>query len=227
MNYLILNIKLNIKMEQFKYIEDNIKINKKNTKRIILSDKNVENFLNNKNKKIPDEYNINLLLEQYNLHKTYVIKRKETMNKLKIKFRLPYIPEDISENIIKFILHKNKDNSIWNCKTGDLYSTINGKQECKCFTSTGPISFTPSSDWDEIYFLDATDWINDNFILYKTTLKKSSIQWNNIKVNKKQTFKEQCDQKRRPRLTWKELYKQIKDYTILIFNGYIFDLKYN
>jgi hypothetical protein len=41
-----------------------------------------------------------------------------------------------------------------------------GFQECKCFTSDGPLSFTPSSNWDVIYFLDARDWLNDNFILY-------------------------------------------------------------
>jgi hypothetical protein len=208
--------------DNFKITEDiidDIKINKKNTKRIILNDK-----ITKKKKQSKDEYNINLLFEQYNLHKNYVIKRKETMNNLKIKFRLPSIPEDISENIIKFILQKNNDNSIWNCQSGDLYSNINGKQECKCFTSTGPISFTPSSDWDEIYFLDATDWMNDHFVLYKVKLKKNSTEWNNIKINKKQNFKNQCKQGRRPRITWKELYKQIKMYSNIIFDGNIYNI---
>ena len=198
--------------------EDEIKINKKKSKRIILNDNFIEIY-----KK--DNYNIDLLLEQYKLHKSYVFERKETMKKLEIKFRLPSIPEDVSENLIKFILHKKNDNSTWNCKTGDLYSTINGKQECKCFTSNGPISFTPSSDWDEIYFLDAIDWINDNFILYRVKLKKSSEIWNNIKINKKQTFKDQCQQGRRPRIKWKELYKQIELYSNVIFNGNIYDIK--
>ena len=52
---------------------------------------------------------------------------------------MPSIPEDISENLIKFMIHKYGDiSSNWSCKTGDLLSSIEGKQECKCFTSDGP-----------------------------------------------------------------------------------------
>jgi hypothetical protein len=62
------------------------------------------------------------------------------------------------------------------------------------------------------------------FILYKVNLKKSSEEWNNIKVNKTQTFKDQCVQGRRPRITWKELHKQIENYSKIIFNGNILDI---
>jgi len=204
----------NILNEEF---EDNMKINKKNSKRIILNDKYT--YIND------DEYTLSLLLEQYESHKNYVIKRRETMDKLNIKFRMPSIPEDISENIIKFILRNHyNDVSTWNCKSGDLYSTKNGQQECKSFTSSGPISFSPISHWDEIYFLDATKWFDGNFKLYKVKLKKNSDEWKSIKINKKQTFYEQTLQRRRPRLTWKKLYEQINTNCQLIFNKNIYQI---
>jgi hypothetical protein len=171
-----------------------------------------------------DLYTKNILKSQYEIHKNYTKQRIESSKELKINFRLPSIPEDISENIIKFIIHKNGDtSSSWNC-SGDLLSKIEGKQECKCFTSTGPISFTPSSDWDVIYFLDAIDWINDNFKLYKFPHKKSSNIWKNIKVNKTQTFEDQCTQGRRPRINWSGLYLQIKEDCTLLFEGSIYDI---
>ena len=136
----------------------------------------VEPSKQKKQKKQLDTYTKDVLQENYQIHKNYVLQRKELSKKVGIKFRLPSIPEDISENIIKFIIHKNGDNtSTWQCGSGDLSSDVEGKQECKCFTSDGPISFTPSSSWDVIYFLDARGWINDNFALYKVNLKKARL----------------------------------------------------
>jgi hypothetical protein len=171
-----------------------------------------------------DMYSKEILKQQYEIHKNYVISRKNSSSLLNINFRLPCIPEDISENMIKFIIHKNGDNtSSWNCK-GDLLSSIEGKQECKCFTSTGPISFTPSSEWDSIYFLDATEWLNDCFKLYKFPYKRTSDEWKNIKVNKNQTFEDQSLQGRRPRINWSGLYPQIKEKCSLIFEGSFEDI---
>jgi hypothetical protein len=164
-----------------------------------------------------DTYTKDLLKEQYVLHKAYVNGRiHSTKNRCKV--RLPCIPEDISENIIKFILHnKLKDTtSRWDCKKGDLQSEKEGKQECKCFTSDGPPSFTPSSDWDVIYFLDARNWLNDKFILYRILLKRTSPEWKNIKVSKTQTFEDQTKQGRRPRITGESLHPQISSYLLAI-----------
>jgi len=172
-----------------------------------------------------EKYTSELLKTQYNLHKTYVIGRIHTTNKINVKIRLPFIPEDISENIIKNIINnKLCDTSSWDCKTGDLQSQKEGKQECKCFTSDGPISFTPTSNWDIIYFLDARNWLNDNFILYKVSLKKSDEIWKNIKVNKKQTFDEQCKQQRRPRIKWVSLLPQISSYCEKVYDGTFIDI---
>ena len=173
-----------------------------------------------------DTYTKYLLKEQYALHKAYVIGRINTTKKIGVKVRLPCIPEDISENIVKFILHnKLKDTtSRWDCKKGDLQSEKEGKQECKCFTSDGPPSFTPSSDWDVIYFLDARNWLNDKFILYQVLLKRTSSEWKNIKVSKTQTFEDQVKQGRRPRITWESLQPQINSYCNKVYDGTFDDI---
>lgn len=176
--------------------------------------------------KCADGYTESVLREQYNLHKTYVKSRMESGKRLNIKFRLPSLPEDISENIVKFIIHKNGDTtSTWDCK-GDLYSSVEGKQECKCFTSDGPPSFTPTSEWDVIYFLDARRWLDDKFTLYKVSLKRTSDEWKAIKVSKSQTFDDQCQQGRRPRITWESLYPQISAHCEKIYDG-VFDGIFN
>lgn len=168
-----------------------------------------------------DNYIDSILKVQYNLHKNYVQHRIKSMETLGIKVRLPSIPEDISENIIKFILcNKRNDISRWaSSKSGDLFSEKEGVQECKCFTSKGPSSFTPISNWDVIYFLDARNWLIDKFILYRIPLKRTSEEWKNILVNKKQTFEDQCKQGRRPRITWKSLYPQVSSHCTKVFDG--------
>jgi hypothetical protein len=173
-----------------------------------------------------DNYSNELLKEQFNLHQLYVKGRISTTIQIGVKVRLPSIPEDISENIIKTIIHTklNDTTSRWDCKQGDLHSQKEGKQECKCFTSDGPLSFTPSSIWDIIYILDARDWLNDIFILYRIPLKNSSIKWKNIKVNKSQTMEEQSKQGRRPRITWDSLHLQILPYCSKVYEGTFKDI---
>jgi hypothetical protein len=167
-----------------------------------------------------DTYTKQVLQEQFQLHKTYVIGRMKSSKKLNISIRFPCIPEDISENIIKFAIHKNGDKtSSWNCKYGDLFSKKEKKQECKCFTSNGPLSFTPSSEWNVIYFLDARKWLTNSFVLYRVNLSKSSHEWKQIKINKTQTFQDQAKQGRRPRIAWELLYPQIKKHCKIIFKG--------
>jgi len=173
-----------------------------------------------KDKSKKDNYTEALLKERFYSHKSRVIEDIEYMEKYKIKIRLPVFPEDISENIIKFIINnKLSGDSIWSCDTGDLYSTKEGIQECKCFTSSGPSSFSPTSNWDVIYFLDGRQVIPNNFILYRIPLKKDSEEWKKIKINKKETFEDQCKGKRRPRINWASLYPQISQYCEEVYNG--------
>lgn len=70
----------------------------------------------------------------------------------------------------------------------------------------------------------ARDWLNDKYILYRVELKYISDEWKNIKVNKTQTFDDQCKQGRRPRINWFSLYPQICSYCKIIFNGSFYDL---
>jgi len=168
-------------------------------------------------------YTSKILREQYSIHRAYTLKRME-LTSLNITVRSPSIPDDISENIIKFIIKKTDASCEWKVKNGDLSSKIEGQIECKCFTSTGPCSFSPTSIWDVIYFLDARDWLKDKLVLYKVNLSNRSNEWKKIKVNKEQTFKDQCDQGRRPRITWSFLYPQIKGHCEKIYDGKFDDI---
>jgi hypothetical protein len=169
----------------------------------------------------PDAYDQDMVKRQYALHKAYVLSRKESTQSMGVKVRLPSIPEDISENIVKFIIQnkRNDPTSRWDCGQGDLHSRLEGKQECKCFTSDGPLSFTPSSEWDVIYFLDARDWLDDQLVLYRIPIKRTSEEWMRIQVSKAQTFADQTRQGRRPRLTWNELHKQIAHHCTEVYRG--------
>lgn len=158
-----------------------------------------------------DRYTEDILKERFTIHLQYHNKMKETSIKCGMNFRNSGIPEDISENIIKFIIRKYENDKTckWN-RVKDLLS-IKGILECKCFTSEGPISFSPTSEWDSIYFLDGRNWCNKIFKLYKFPYKTTSEQWKKIKVSKKDTFEKQSKQCRRPRIGWTNLYEQIFD----------------
>lgn len=172
-----------------------------------------------------NEYSEEILKSQFSIFKDYYKERKK-LKDIGIKFRNIGMPEDISENIIKFIV-KNKledDTCKWEIKTGDLFSDKYFKIECKSFTSNGPISFTPKSDWNCIFFLDARKWENDHFKVYKCSLTRLSEEWKNIKVNKNETFNQQSSAGRRPRLNWKDLYSQIKKFTEIIYEGTFDDI---
>lgn len=163
-------------------------------------------------------YNINTLKTLFYAHKDYYT-IVNGVKKQGIDIRLPSIPCDVSENMIKLILHQKGDpSSSWDYNKKDLLSSKEGIQECKCFTSTGPISFSPTSNWDCIYFLDATNWLNDTFKLYKHPYKRTTDEWRNIKISKSETFEQQSNQGRRPRINWKGLYPQLINCE-LIFEG--------
>jgi len=174
----------------------------------------------------PDTYTKEVLIKQFNLHKLYVKERIQQRTE-DLQIRMPSIPEDISENIIKFIII-NKLNDItsrWNCKIGDLFSNKEGIQECKCFTSNAPLSFSPSSKWNVIYFLDARQWITNNYFkLYKLNLSNKNKLWLNMKVNKKQTIEQQCKQGRRPRLCWNQIQKCLARQLLLVYEGNFEDI---
>lgn len=191
-------------------------------------------------KPIPvDTYTADILRTRFALHKTYVEQTKTILTSTGLPIRLPNMPEDISENIVKFILHYHpgvfKDTSSkWTKSiiekgqkiTGDLVSDKEKTQECKCFTSDGPPSFGPKENWDVIYFLDARLWLEDKFVLWRVPLSNTSKEWKAIKMNKTETADDQNAQGRRPRITWESLKPQIESHCQKIFEG-TFDQIFN
>ena len=146
-----------------------------------------------------DDYTIEILFERLKAYKEFC---KSSL--LCQKIRRPNFPEDISENIVKFFL-KCK-----NTTPGDLYSHRYGSIEVKCFSSNGPISFGPKEKWDTLVVVDATEYLNDNYILHLIIIDNTSI---NFKVNKTQSFQEQILQLRRPRITWLKLEQNLRNYS--------------
>ena len=160
------------------------------------------------------------LIKTFGLHWAYI----KMLRELNIShMREPNFPEAISENIIKFFLIKHKKHTVtWECTKGDLLSDEEGKIECKCFTSKGPISFTPSSDWNVIYFLDARNWFEHKFIIYRLGWSMKSSEWQNLEINKNKepkTFGGQIKTGRRPRICWNDLHPQISSSCEKVFEG--------
>lgn len=167
----------------------------------------------NKLKKLCDSFTleiINIMLRKY-IEK---INFNKEINKLLInkKIRNDNFPSEISENIAKFALCKMLNiMSCWDTKTGDLM-LLTKKIEIKCFMSDGPTEF-----WHYIVFVDARNFYDNLFDVYLIKLSNNSDIWKNIKINKTQTYEDQCLEKRRPRLCFKNIYKQIpKKYIVYL-----------
>lgn len=165
------------------------------------------------------ELNIIDIENLYNSYNNY----KKILNKF--GSRSPNFPEILSENIIRLLLLNTKyfnSVEVITCgKNGDLISE-HGKIECKCFSSTGPISFSPTPNWK---FLCILDFINkENIKIYIVNIASNSDKWNNININKKETFKDKCKLGQRPRLGWEYLYKQIQNDTTILFNDSFLEL---
>jgi hypothetical protein len=111
----------------------------------------------------------------------------------------------------------------WNCK-GDL--TINGRKlEVKCYTSNGPSSFGPTESWNIIYFLDARNFLKRHLTCWRVALSNTSSKWKSIKVNKAQTFDDQCKQGRRPRMSFEDIRKYIPNTHVeCIYDGSFDDI---
>ena len=166
-----------------------------------------------------DSYTLGVLREMYDINRQYVRSRCKLAKENNISIRSSGLPEDISENIIKYILRQSDAKVTWDCSSGDLYSPSHGRIECKSFTSDGPISFSPSSGWSSICFLDAREWLHDRFVLYRLDMSNLSDTWRGLKVSASQTFGDQISAGRRPRITWDKLFSQLEPHISVIFTG--------
>jgi hypothetical protein len=173
-----------------------------------------------------DPYTEAILRENYTVHRDYHKVRKATRDRTGLDIRLANIPEDISENIVKFIIRNKLGDATcrWtksvkklagheDATSGDLYSHREKKQECKCFTSDGPASFGPNEPWDVIYFLDMRKWMDDEFTLFRIPLKNTDAQWQSLVMDGRKetkiTFGDQCKQGKRPHKCWEGIRAQL------------------
>ena len=174
-----------------------------------------------------DKYTQDILRTRfYSYKKSYIEVDKLKKSGLKLRQQNP--PEDITENIVKYII-RNYDNDnliVWgkevsNKLSGDLYSPKYEKKfqpEVKSFTSNGPIQFGPNKKFGVLYFLDLRNCLDDKIILYKLNLTNESPEYKNININKSQTHNEQCIQKRRPHISWDKLHPQINKFCTKIYD---------
>lgn len=163
-----------------------------------------------------DKYSENILRKRYIQYKNNTNVLLEIIRETGIPIRNENPPEDITENIVKFILKNKRGDTtcVWAKsvgRPGDLYSNIEYIQEVKAFTSGGPCSFGPDKVFDVIYFLDMRGWLIDKFVLWRIGVSDKSDEWKNIKMNKTETFKMQCDLGRRPHIGFDKIYEQLKD----------------
>lgn len=177
-----------------------------------------------------DMYDETTLIGRFTNFKNMYISDNELI-KNGLKIRHQNTPEDITENITKFIIRKyeNDKSCIW-CKgvdkkyglTGDLYSNKYEKIapiEVKSFTSSGPSQFGPDKKFGVLYFLDLRKWLSNEIILWKVNLNDMSDEFKKIKVNKTQTMEEQFMEGRRPHISWDNIYPQISSFCEKIYEG--------
>lgn len=179
---------------------------------------------------INDNYDENMLKKRFTYFKNIYLSEKELIEK-GLRIRHQNTPEDITENITKFIIrnYENNKSCIW-CKGidkkygfwGDLYSNKYDKTRCievKSFTSNGPSQFGPNKKFSVLYFLDLRLFLENTIILWKVNLSDNSTEFKNILINKNQTMGEQFIQGRRPHISWNSLYPQICQFCEIIYQG--------
>jgi hypothetical protein len=134
---------------------------------------------------------------------------------------MPNFPEDISENIVAYYIQNIEHNEChWeHIKSGDLIMG-NDKIEVKCINSTGPSSFGPKEEWKILYFIDVRGLFTDEnkIKIYKINIPFEDDRFQTIKVNKKDTFKDQALQGRRPRISFKKIQEQIPENVDLVYH---------
>ena len=118
------------------------------------------------------------------------------------KSRQPNFPEGLSE--VAFCLYSGSKRLVsLKGKSSASFDTFNLKKQRAeqikaCSIYPDLTSFGPKSVWDDLYFLDFFNEgkLDGTFNLYKIPTEMIY----NIKVNKNQTFQQQQEQGRRPRL---------------------------
>ena len=178
------------------------------------------------NKKLKDNMTLELLercIDNYN--NTIMMEKQINTHLSKKKIRQSNFPSHISENIAKFAICKRYGiMPTWDTEKGDLF--INSQLEVKGSIDlhNGPPTFGPTEVWSHIFFVDGVDTQLKKYKVYHFPLSNDSDKWRNLKVNKTETYHDQCIQKRRPRLSFKQIQSQLPNECTLIFDGHISQL---
>ena len=167
------------------------------------------------------------VLDAFEDYKRYVMSQENRFKVTGKKLRTPNFPSEISENMLRFVLiNKERQECVWNISKGDLLSgegVADKITESKAFASEGPISFGPTETWQMLYLIDAIEFRNDMFKVYRVDLPYEDFA-NAVIVNKNQTFKDQCLQKRRPRVGFGLLQQQLGGAIVEIFSGSVYEM---
>jgi len=172
---------------------------------------------------MPDTYTADILRTRFNAFKLEVATTKSIRDATGLPIRCQNPPEDITENIVKFIIRNYEGDTTceWaKCvgKKGDLVSGALQK-EVKAFMSPGPSSFGPRKVFDVIYFLDIRNIVEDELEVWRVNLTNESPEWKNMKMNATETFADQCAQGRRPHISWDAILPQIRDHCTSLYRG--------
>ena len=73
--------------------------------------------------------------------------------------------------------------------------------------------------------MDGKDTLNYRYKVYEIKHKNKSELWKSLKINKDETYENQCRQKRRPRINFHKIQNHFQDKCKLIFCGNFEDLK--
>ena len=176
-----------------------------------------------------DKYTSDTLRRRFTTYRSDALEVQKIKEESGLPIRNANPPEDITENIVKFLLRNKKgDNTCCRAKcvgkNGDLYSDIEGVQEVKALTSDGPCSFGPKKTFDVIYFLDMRNWLSDSFVLWRLNVTHESKEWKGLKMSKSETHEDQCAKGRRPHIGFEKIYEQLKDRFTLVYSGTFEDI---
>ena len=174
-----------------------------------------------------DKYSEDILRQRYLRFKENHIELALIIEQTSLPIRHMNPPEDITENIAKYIIrnYDNDPSAKWAksiSEKGDLCSDkypATMPPEVKSFISDGPSSFGPEKKFGVIYFLDLRNWLNDVFILWKVCVTSDSPEWKQMKMNKTQTNEDQCEEGRRPRMSWDNIHKQLGELCVVVYKG--------
>ena len=174
-----------------------------------------------------DRYTPDVLRLRHKMFKDTYIETSNLINSTGLPIRHQNPPEDITENIVKEIIkqHDNDPSCKWSKgigEKGDLSSDKYSREypiEVKSFMSDGPSSFGPTKKFGVIYFFDMQQLLEDRFTLWKVNVTNDSPEWKQLKMNKTQTHEDQCKEKRRPHISWENIYSQIPDKCVKIYEG--------